>query len=75
MSVTAMLDAKAGTAFPRICSGACPFFSSIYAQGRKVAGTGSCLNHGSDMPTRVGDTCAWKLSRFHRRAPLHATAS
>ena len=66
-----MLEAKPTNAMlPRICSGACPFFVTVYDQGRKVAGIGCCVNHGSETTTRVGAKCAWKLSRFSRRRPL-----
>jgi hypothetical protein len=71
MSAATIFDAKpTQSILPRICSGACPFFVTLYQQGRKVPGTGLCVNHGSEMTTHVGAECAWKLSRFSRRRPL-----
>jgi hypothetical protein len=75
MSAATMFEAKPAAVPPRICSGACPFFVTQYEQGRKVPGTGLCMNHGSELSTRVGAECAWKLSRFSRRRPLVDIAS
>jgi hypothetical protein len=71
MSAGTMLEARPTNpqVLPRICSGACPFFVTLYDQGRKVPGKGVCMNHGTEMTVQVGARCAWKLSRFSRRRP------
>jgi len=43
----------------RICSGACPFFSPTYQQGRKLPGVGTCDRHESALPVTVGTLCLW----------------
>ncbi len=62
-------------ALPRICSGACPFFTPIYERGRKIAGKGTCANHASDAATCVGTPCHWKLTRYSRRHALAELAN
>jgi len=51
--------ATSGVSRQRICSGACPFFSEQYKEGRKVPGSGTCGYHLSYMAVRVGTLCSW----------------
>jgi hypothetical protein len=68
-------ETKAPIPATRVCSGGCPFFVARYDNGRKVAGLGQCMNNGSGLEVRVGAACAWKLTRYSRRAPLEDLVS
>ncbi len=59
-----------GTSRRRICTGACPFFAPEYLGGRKLAGLGSCLKHGSEAEVTVGTLCLW-----HRDSAPQAVAA
>ena len=43
----------------RVCSGGCSFFQARYADGRKMAGAGTCEHHLCSEPVQVGMKCLW----------------